>query len=904
MPCSCLERRSVLALVQVLLALSTCCPASAEAPHAEFFRGINLNGPPVVIDGHHWDGDDSKHLETRDQVFENQSVSLIPTTDPERARMIRSSRWNSQVDLNVINVPTGSYSVFLYVWEDNASETFSISLDDREVLHDFASGPAGTWKRLGPWQVAAKSGAIRLTTRGGAANISGIEIWRGDGPILEPGIRLPNVTRPQDLAAAKIFDAEIAPILAKHCLECHGRSVQSGKLALGTETTALAGGATGPAVVPGKPDESLLLDYVDSGEMPRDRPPLNDVEKQRLRRWIVDGAKWGTPEIDPFLVTTDRRAGYNWWSFRPVREITPPVVRDAKHARNDIDRFILARLEERGLNAAPEADRRALIRRLSFDLIGLPPEPGEVERFLADATPDAYEKLVDRLLASPHYGERWGRHWLDVVRFGESEGFERNHIRDNAWRYRDWVIQAFNRDLPYDEFVKQQIAGDVLYPKDLEALIATGYHVCGTWDEVAHYEGSSEMQRATRFDEIEDLVATLGQTFLGLTINCARCHDHKFDPISQKEYYQIAAMLGGVNQEKEERSKITLAPTAGQPGFKGVAHVIVPRQPPPYAVLQRGDYRKPGEVVAPAGLRALSDLPADFGLQPDAPEARRREALARWLTDPRNPLTARVFVNRLWYQHFGQGLVETPSDFGFNGSRPSHPELLDFLASRFMKSGWKIKELHRLMVTSATYRQESRAAYERAEKLDGDNRLLWRANRKRLEGEAVRDAALAVSGALNRQFGGPSFEDIRVNRKGANSNHEFTDPTGEFSEAVNRRTIYRLWARSGGNPLLESLDCPDPSVMTPRRTRTITPIQALSLSHNVFVENCAKRFASRIRREAGDDSKRQIEHAWQLAFARMPIERERQAAQSFIAKQGLEQFCLALFNTNEFLFLN
>ena len=259
--------------------------------------------------------------------------------------------------------------------------------------------------------------------------------------------------------------------------------------------------------MPGKPDESLLLDYVDSGEMPRDRPALSDAEKQRLRRWIADGAKWGTAEIDPFLVTTDRRAGYDWWSLQPVRTPAPPAVRDARWSRNGIDRFVLARLEARDLHPAAEADRRTLIRRLSFDLIGLPPEPGDVERFVADTAADAYEKLVDRLLASPHYGERWGRHWLDVVRFGESEGFERNHVRDNAWRYRDWVVQAFNRDLPYDEFVRQQIAGDVLHPDDLGALIATGYHVCGTWDEVAHYEGSSEMQKATRFDELEDLVA-------------------------------------------------------------------------------------------------------------------------------------------------------------------------------------------------------------------------------------------------------------------------------------------------------------------------------------------------------------------------------------------------------------
>ncbi len=514
------------------------------------------------------------------------------------------------------------------------------------------------------------------------------------------------------------------------------------------------------------------------------------------------------------------------------------------------------------------------------------------------------EKLVDRLLGSPHYGERWARHWLDVVRFGESQGFERNHVRENAWRYRDWVIAAFNRDLPYDEFVRQQIAGDVLHPNDLSALIATGYHVCGTWDQVAHLEGSAEMQKATRFDELEDLVGTLGQTFLGLTINCARCHDHKFDPISQKEYYQVAALLGGVTQEEKERSKIPMAATPDQPGFAGVAHVIIPRQPPLYAVLDRGDYRKPGEVVSPAGLKALSGLPADFGLAPDAPEARRREALARWLTDPRNPLTARVFVNRLWYHHFGQGLVETPSDFGFNGGRPSHPELLDYLASRFMEGGWKVKDMHRLIVNSAAYRQESRVHGDRAEGIDADNRLLWRANRRRLEGEAVRDAALAVAGALNPRVGGPSFQDVKLNKKGANTNHEFTDPTGEFSEAVNRRTIYRLWARSGGHPMLETLDCPDPSVMAPRRTQTITPIQALSLSNNAFMEKCAARFAARVRREAGDDVDRQVVRAWCLAFVRSPNDRERQLARSFVARRGLDQLCLVLFNANEFLFVN
>ncbi len=786
-----ITRRSLSSFGLLAVLLLATDSSFAVPPPAVFFRGINLNGPPLQIDGHPWEGGDTKNLVSRDQAFENQGVTLDPPTDPERAMMIRSSRWNGNVDMAFTNIPDGTYSVFLYVWEDNNSETYSISLNGREVLHDYVSGKTGAWKRLGPWRIEAKREAFQLTTRGGAANLSGIEIWKGSGTIPEPG--QPEPERPRDPIAVRTFDEKIAPVLARHCLECHSGSTRKGGLSLATETDALEGGESGPPIEPGKPDESLLLEYIETGQMPKGRPKLNDQEKQHLVAWIAEGAKWGTPEIDPFVVTTDRRAGYDWWSLQPVERPSVPAVKDKAWPRNDVDRFVLAQLEAKGLHPAPEADRRTLIRRLSFDLVGLPPEPDEVERFVNDNDEKAYEKLVDHLLDSPHYGERWARHWLDVVRFGESQGFERNRIRENAWRYRDWVIEAFNRDMPYDEFVRRQIAGDVLYPDDLSALIATGYHVCGTWDQVAHNEGSQEMRKATRWDEMEDLVATLGQSFLGLTINCARCHDHKFDPISQKEYYQFAALLGGVNQEEKERQNIKL-PASGQPDFKGVAHVIIPKQPPLFFVLDRGDYRQPHGVVSPAGLKALNGLSGDFGLAPDAPESKRRVALAHWVADRRNPLTARVFVNRLWYYHFGHGLVEAPSDFGFNGGHPSHPELLDYLASRFVEGGWKTKDLHRLIVNSATYRQASQVTNDPAESIDAENRLLWRANRRRLEGEAVRDAALVVAGALNRQLGGPSFRDVKVD---LGNNHTFTDPTGEFSDATNRRTIYRLWRDPG-----------------------------------------------------------------------------------------------------------
>jgi len=1010
--------------------------------------------------------------------------------------------------------------------------------------------------------------------------------------------------------AERHFEQTIGPLLTRHCLECHSAGNQEGGLDLSSRESMLRGGESGPSIVPGKLNESLLWQLIEADEMPKKRAPLTADEKRLIRRWIETGAVRGAGRLNPFAVTTERRAGLDWWSLQPLR---PPVAPDSagnSNDRHEIDRFIRARLTEKNLRPAPEADARTLIRRLWFDLSGLPPSPEDMEYWLSRLTAGsqafpqreaerepaqpvrnetAYRALVDHLLASPHYGERWARHWLDVVRFGETQGYERNRIRPSAWRYRDWVIQALNDDLPYDDFIRLQLAGDVLRPGDYDAVIATGYHVCGTWDQVAAMEGSALMQQAARQDHLEDLVATLGQAFLGLTINCARCHDHKFDPIPQADYYRIAALLGGVSQDRDEPQKLSLtrdpereksvreqltgtsralseletrlrasqasdttgtpaaveglqlllregsqpgaleplpagtggilrlralkpgslhrqseqAPrqtwqlvrdsgqftlevwftsdkvpqsgparivtsskdtgqrnfTLGQDGdrievrfrttktsengqpalssptgsiqpqrrthvvftfgregvarlfvdgklsaqqapgggltnwnndfplavgdeltgdrpweglvhfvaiynrtlpdseiqrhfetqssrvtgrksleqivakadaadrnlfaqlrsrreqlerslteatFQGPAHIVVPKQPPVFQVLARGDFRKPLETVPPAGLSALarSGLSADFGLPANAPEAQRRLKLAEWMTDRRNPLTARVFINRLWQHHFGQGLVETPSDFGFNGGQPSHPELLDWLAERFMDGGWKIKDMHRLMLLSATWRQSSQVKNPDAERVDANNELLWRARTRRLEGEVIRDAALAVSGALNRTIGGPSFRDVAVNEGKMGTNSEFTEPTSEFSDAVNRRTIYRLWARSGNNPLLESLDCPDPSVMAPQRSRTITPVQALSLLNNSLMENCAQRLAARTAQEAGRDDAARIVRLWQLTLARTPSERETEQARQFLQSETFEQLCLVLLNTNEFLFVN
>ncbi len=885
-------RRLFGVLLAALLATFLGSAAAAE-PAGEFVRGVNLNGPAVEIAGRAWEAGDTPHIRTRDRAFENQAVPLVPEAGPELARMIRSSRWSNAVELTLLELPAGEYWVYLYVWEDNNSERFTVRLGEGPEL-EIESGSAGSWRRLGPMRgaVAEKTGTLKITTRGGAANLSGLEIWRGGPASQTPSAESP-VEGTVSAEQAAHFREKIAPLLAKHCLECHGGSQKEGGLVLDTWRGFSRGGKSGKAVEPGDPSAGLLWEYVEADEMPQDRPPLSEEEKQLLHAWLADGAAWGVAQIDPFEYSSERRAGYDWWSLQPLAKSPLPAVRQTAWPRNEIDFFVLAKLEAEGLVPAPEADRRTLIRRLTFDLTGLPPSPEEVEQFATDKDPQAYEKLVDRLLESPHYGERWARHWLDVVRFGESQGFERNRVRESAWRYRDWVIEALNADVPYDEFIRLQLAGDVLHPGDFNALTATGYHVCGTWDQVGHLEGSASMKVSARHDHLEDLVATFGQAFLGLTINCARCHDHKFDPIRQREYYAFAGLLAGVNQEEKEREE------PGDPPRK--IHAIIPRQPPEMRVLARGDAGKPGEVAPLTALAAIRSLPADLGLATTAPEAERRRKLAEWITDARNPLPPRVMANRVWHYHFGVGIVDTPGDFGYSGGRPSHPELLDFLAARLVEGGWRLKGLHRLIVTSAAYRQSSRVKNEAAAALDAENRLLWRAHARRLEGEAVRDSMLAVAGALNPQLGGPSFRDVNVKLE---RNHEFTTPTNEFTEETRRRSIYRLWARSGNHPLLSSLDCPDPTVMTPSRTRTITPLQALSLLNNGFVEKCAERFAARLTDAKPEDREGQISLAYELAFAREPSDRELKLSLAFAEERGLASFCLVLFNTNEFLFVN
>jgi hypothetical protein len=993
-------------------------------------------------------------------------------------------------------------------------------------------------------------------------------------------VAVPTETAADEVSAARHFDEQIAPLFARRCLECHNDSMKKGGLDLSHMESALTGGESGAALVAGKPDESYLWERISNDEMPP-KKPLAAAEKQRIRDWIVAGARWGTSPIDLFRFTTDVRAGYDWWSLQTVRRPEPPTVRDVAWPRHAIDRFVLARLEAQGIAPAPDADRRTFVRRLFFDVIGLPPTPEETAAFILDPDPRAYEKLVDRLLASPRYGERWARHWLDLARFGESNGFEYDEPRADAWLYRDWLIDAFNNDMPYDAFARQQLAGDVLAPDDPQAIKATGFLVAGAYDTVGQKQQSAAMKAVVRQDELEDIIGTTCQTFLGLTANCARCHDHKFDPIRQTEYYQLTAALGGVRHgqrdvtsaaekadwtrqasanrariaqllsdigaidapirsqilaerrgggaadaglpspvarwefarslgdalgelhgeargaatldnrglhldgreayvatvplEKDLRAKtlevwlllddlqqsgggamsvqtldgavfdavvfgerdparwmagsnnhartqsfsapdeveadqqlVKLAIAYADDGtigayrngrpygksyrapapvtFKageaqvlfGLRHgppggnkmlaativraqlfdraltaeeaaqsaagsdfvseadllarlpadvatrrqvlseelkkleaslgargqrtcyAVAPRQSEPARLLARGDSRQAGPVVRAGGIASLVGLSADFGVAADAPEALGRLAFVRWVTSAQNPLFSRVIVNRLWHYHFGVGLVDTPNDFGFGGGRPTHPELLDWLAAELLSRKWSLKQLHREILLSSTYRQ-STTFNAVAAKHDADNRLLWRRSPQRLEAEVVRDATLAIAGELNLAQGGPGFRDCTQVLRSGTYTYEPADPVGP---QFNRRSIYRTWIRGGRSGLLDAFDCPDPSTASPRRARTTTPLQALVLLNNAFVLRMADKFAARVRADVGADPQQQIARAYQLAYSRDPTADEVRLAERIVADLGLAVLARAIFNSNEFLYVD
>ena len=973
----------------------------------------------------------------------------------------------------------------------------------------------------------------------------------------------------------------VRAVLAR-CVGCHSGGEPKGGLDLTTREGALRGGENGePALVAGDPDASPIVEQTASRLMPPKRP-LAEVEVAVLRDWIRSGAAWSGGPITKAEAPADPAAVSGQWAFRAITKPPAPSVSRPDWVKDPIDAFVLARLDAAGLKPAAPADRATYLRRVTFDLIGLPPTPEELEAFETDRRPDAYERVVDRLLASPGYGERWGRHWLDVARFAESHGFEYDRIREHAWRYRDWVIRTLNGDVPYGEFVRKQIAGDRIEPVTPDGIAATGFLVAGPWDEAGNGQVSVVMRERVREEELEDTVAAVGQTFLGLTVNCARCHDHKFDPILQRDYYRLKSAVEGAKhgtrpmlspaelkareaetaglKEKANRlaaeiseierpareailrdrgglggagpvrptalwtfetdardaiggldtalqggaivaegrlklakrgaylqssalgrelrektieawvaltdpdqrgggvvcveatdgsgfdaivygendarkwiagsefyrrtntaaaraedapsgrlihlaitygldDRITLyrngvpyfGPYKPEKGDEGrlrtyaagasrvllglrhtgagngfligeveearvydraltsedvaasfragpvkigeaelaaaladearsrrdglaqdladvrrrlrevepvpLAYAATPIDPTPTRILARGDAAKPGEEVAAGGLSAVETPSPEFGLKPDSPEGPRRAKLAEWIADPANPLIWRVIVNRLWHHHFGTGIVATPNDFGVNGDRPSHPELLDGLAGDLLVGGGRLKSVQRRIVLSSTYRQAS--TYDaKASGVDGECRLVWRFPPRRLEAESIRDAMLAVSGRLNPEMGGPSFRPFTVTTFNSNFYNLFESDDAPYV----RRTVYRININSAKNPLLEALDCPDPSVKTPRRSATVTPLQALGLMNNGFVRRRAEELAARATREAGGGDEA-VERVYRLALGRSPNDAERARAVAVAREHGLATMCWAVLNSSEFLYL-
>ncbi|QDV43748.1 Planctomycete cytochrome C [Stieleria neptunia] len=969
------------------------------------------------------------------------------------------------------------------------------------------------------------------------------------------------------------FKSQIAPILQRHCVRCHSPNNNQGDLSLAT-IDDLRGN---DYVIAGDPESSYLLELVtpsggQPAAMPKEAQPLSEAEINSLRKWISEGAAWPSDVV----LKEQSKADETWWALQPLR-----VAKPAPLHSNTIDEFIRAKLADKQLQMNPPADRRTLIRRVTFDLIGLPPTPQDVDAFVHDSDPMAYEKLVDRLLASPHYGERYARHWLDLAHYADTHGFERDMRRDNAWRYRDYVIESFNDDKPYHRFLQEQIAGDVLWPDDEQAVIATGFLSAGPWDFVGHVETKSDqLRRSARVLDLDDMTTQVMTTTMAMTVNCARCHDHKLDPISQREYYQLQSVFAGVRRderiisdaslkayesEKQQWIKrrnqidfelarlqgggldladivgggngsgtgtfrqgidvrnakvqtrdfgrlgnvvpnqfaasdfdfvdgvfvpsgesgqakipvsstgmtvtglpttsgdawdmirngpvasqhspeldgidftqdghsvlglhanagitfdisairqsltggaaenipgtplrftaqlgyfgasgshradawvfvdgqnvaefkqlgrgdglqpidIELSPTVrfltlvSTDGGNGIGHdqigfgdprirpktsparsdadanrietlrrerdevtskldalgppprfygVVAEKTLPEVRLLIRGNPETPGgDVLPPAALSALAMLEPELGTV-TTDQGQRRAALAQWITSIDNPLVRRVIVNRLWHWHFGQGLVDTPSDFGFGGGRPSHPELLDWLADALVDHDWSLKAMHRLIVTSDTYKQSSRHR-ESAAKVDAENRLLWRQNRQRIEAEAIRDAVLFVSGKLNLRRGGPGFEDFEYQDAYAPI---YSYTTADRPELW-RRSIYRYIVRTTPDRFLATLDCPDPANLTPKRITTTTPLQSLALFNNDFMLRQARYFAQRLRREAGDDAAAQVQHAFALALGRQPSQQEARLATEFVKRQGLFALCRSLFNLNEFVYVD
>jgi len=846
------------------------------------------------------------------------------------------------------------------------------------------------------------------------------------------------------------YEEHIRPILRANCFHCHGTGDQlAGSLDLRLRRLIVAGGESGAAIEPGKRDESYLYRRVRDGEMPPTEHKLAAADIETIGAWIDAGAptKRDEPESPPDgtgITPEDRQH----WAFQPIAHPAVPQPTDAAPVRTPIDAFLLARLEAEGLSFGPEADKRTLAVRVSFDLTGLPPTADELQLFLADKAPDAYDRLVDRLLASPHYGERWGRHWLDVAGYADSEGYaDEDRVRDNAYYYRDYVIRSLNSDKPWDQFLREQLAGDEmvappysnLSPDDLERLVATGFlRMAADGTATAAVD-----QTMVRNQMVADTIKIMSSSLLGLTVGCAQCHDHRYDPILQDDYYRLRAvvepaldpehwrtpderrislytdadrakaaevearaaemttarnakqaeyMAAALAQELEkhpaemrdalrsayqtaeaertpeqvallkENPSVNISPgvlyqynqahadelkkldeqIAAVRAEKPVEHFIrplteVPGQIPVTRLFHRGDPAQPQHEVAPGDLLVCSAEAAPFEIAPDdeaLPTSGRRTAYAQWLTSGQHPLVARVLVNRVWMHHFGQGIVATPSDFGRLGELPTHPELLDWLASDFVDHGWRLKRLHRLIVTSTAYRQSS-AHRDEADDVDPENRLLARMSVRRLDAEAIRDRVLAAAGILNPKMFGPPVpvrEDavgqvvVGVDTKGASNTPGEVVPMGE--EAY-RRSVYIQVRRSRPLAVLRTFDAPVMETNCDRRTSSTVAEQALLLLNSEFALDQARLLAARARRAGGSLDERAA-RAWRIAYLRDPSDDERATVAAFLKGQtewlaaqpapeekqdippttadhelaALTNLCQTLLGSNEFLYVD
>jgi hypothetical protein len=760
-----------------------------------------------------------------------------------------------------------------------------------------------------------------------------------------PWLLLITSTRGAEVATGvALFETAIRPLLVDSCYGCHsaGPKGKKGGLAVDTRPGILTGGNAGPAVIPGKPDESPLYLAITGAQGFDAMPPkkkLSAAAIANVRRWIEIGAPDPRNENSKSLTPS---GDASWWSLRPLAE--PPVPHEnagqTGWARTPVDRFILAELGKHGLYPAPEADRRTLIRRLSFDLIGLPPTPEELSEFVNDQAADAFERLVNRLLASPHYGERWARHWMDVVHFAETHGHDQDRIRPNAWPYRDYLIAAFNQDVPYPRFVSEQVAADALFPDEPRLTPALGMIAAGPWDEssLRDIRDDSIDRQIGYYIDRDDMVATVMSTFVSSTVQCARCHDHKFDPISQADYYSLQAVFAGVDKAEclydespaVARTRRTLEserkrlPDPASPRIGWIAAQLgalpprisvfaaaadfppdashkPPGVPRPVYILRRGDINQPGAPARPGTMGCVAGLASRFECPP-GDESSRRAALARWIVDPRNSLTWRSIVNRIWHYHFGRGLVATPNDFGRMGALPTHPELLDWLALRLLESGGSLKQLHRLIVTSAVYRQSSRSESSLAAN-DADDRWLWRHPRRRLDAESVRDAILACAGRLDTTMRGPSVRQFQLG-PGVH-----VTPVVDYtrydwnSPGSGRRAVYRFLFRTLPDPFFDALDSADASQLTAVRNESNTPLQALVLWNDPFVLNECVHLANRLESRSPDRYE-QIRALYALVLGREPTGDELGAMTDFARRHGLENVCRAVFNSNEFLFVN